>query len=219
MGTKIAERSNEAGVSNGQLRTNGLRRLVNDVGAWFPRNSSREAVTTRIRLDAPPEAVWKVLRFYEEIPNRPGPFLSALLPLPVRSEGEKTRVGASIRCIYEGGHLVKRITVSEPPHLLRFEVLEQNLGIENSVSMGEGSYEIQPREGGSEVLLTTQYVGHLRPRFLFRPVERMLAHHVHRHILEGMRTLLRTATALTVSEPHSLVHLAPVAGGPRSPAS
>jgi len=213
----IAEQSEGAEAADLEQGSQVLRRLVNDVGAWFPRNSKRESVTTEIRLDASPASVWKALRFYEEIPNRPGPFLSALLPLPLRSEGEKTRVGASIRCIYQGGHLLKRITVSEPPHLLRFDVLEQHLGIENSVSMGEGCYEIRPREGGSDVLLTTQYVGHLRPRFLFRPVERMLAHHVHRHILEGMRTLLRAATALTVSEPHSLVRLAPAAGGPRPP--
>ncbi len=218
MGPQTGERSKAVDTPNLQQGKQGLRRLMNDVGAWFPRNSEREAVTTEIRLDASPEAVWKALRFYEEIPNRPGPFLSALLPLPVRSEGEKTKVGASIRCVYQGGHLVKRITVSEPARLLRFDVLEQNLGIENSVTMGEGSYEIRPREGGTDVLLTTHYIGHLRPRFLFRPVERMLAHHVHRHILEGMRTLLRTETA-TVSEAHSLVRLAPAGGGPRSPAA
>jgi hypothetical protein len=212
--------SKQPDASSLQQGRHGLRRLLNGAGAWFPRNSEREAVTTEIRLDASAEAVWKALRFYEEIPNRPGPFLSALLPLPVRSEGDKTTVGASIRCIYQGGHLVKRITVSQPPHLLRFDVVEQNLGIENSVSMGEGSYEIRPcAGGGSEVLLTTHYIGHLRPRFFFRPVERMLAHHVHRHILEGMRTLLRTEAALSVSEPHSLVRLAPAADGPPSPAA
>lgn len=216
MGPNQSERSTEANASNLQPERRGLRRLVNDVSGWFPRNGAREAVTTEIRLEESPEAVWKALRFYEEIPNRPGPFLAALLPLPVRSEGEKTKVGASIRCIYQGGHLVKRITVSEPPRLLRFDVLEQDLGIENSVTMGEGSYEIFPREGGSQVLLTTHYTGHLRPRFLFRPVEHLLAHHVHRHILEGMRTLLRSAPK-TSGEPHSLARLAPVADGPRPP--
>ena len=213
----MANMSKQPDASSLQQGRLGLRRLLNAVGALFPRNSEREAVTTEIRFDASPEAVWKALRFYEEIPNRPGPFLSALLPLPVRSEGEKTTLGASIRCVYQGGHLVKRITVSVPPQVLRFDVLEQNLGIENSVSMGEGSYEIRPRVGGSEVLLTTHYIGHLRPRFFFRPVERTLAHHVHRHILEGMRTLLQTETALTVGEPHTLVRLAPAAGGPPSP--
>ena len=165
MGLNMTERSKQADATKVQQGRQGLRRLMNAVGAWFPRNYEREAVTTEIRLDASPEAVWRALRFYEEIPNRPGPFLSALLPLPVRSEGEKTKVGASIRCLYQGGHLVKRIAVSEPARLLRFDVLEQNLGIENSVTMGEGSYEIRPTEGGADVLLTTHYIGHLRPCF------------------------------------------------------
>ncbi len=200
-------------------RTYGLRTLVDSLGRWFTANPNSEAVTTRIRLDASPEAVWSALRFYEDVPRRPGLFLLALLPRPIRSVGEKTRVGASVRCEYDGGHLVKRITVAEPGQLLRFEVLEQQLGIENSVSMGEGSYEIRPSAGGSEVFLTTHYRGHLRPRLLWRPFERSLAHHVHRHILVGMKTLLRAAQGERASgELRTVARVAPVTGEPGSPA-
>ncbi len=176
-----------------------LRGLLNDIGGWFSKNPESEAVTTKIRMDASPEAVWSALRFYEDVPKRPRLLLLSFLPRPIRSEGEKTRVGASVRCEYEGGYLVKRITLADQGHLLRFEVLEQALGIENSVSMGEGAYEIRPLEGGSEVVLTTHYRGHLRPRRLWRPFERLLAHNVHRHILEGMRSLLAGAPRECVS--------------------
>lgn len=91
-----------------------------------------------------------------------------------------------IRCTYEGGSLLKRITVADRPRLLGFEVVEQHLGIENCLSLGEGSYEIRARETGCALLLTTAYRGHLRPRFLWRPLERVLAHAVHRHILRGL---------------------------------
>ena len=188
-----------------------LRQLLDRIGGWFPRNTRSEAVTTRIWLKASPEAVWRVLRFYEDIPKRPGPVLLALLPRPLRSEGEKTRVGATVRCQYDGGHLVKRITVSERGRLLRFDVLEQQLGIERLVSMGEGAYALRPEGQGTEVLLTTHYRGHLRPRALFRPFERLLAHRVHRHILRGMKTLLWKSehpNALAVAEPHRLVRVA-----------
>jgi hypothetical protein len=167
-----------------------FRGLLNSVGRRFSPNPESEAVRTTISLSASPESVWKALRFYEEVPDRPGLLLFILLPRPIRSEGEKTRVGASVRCVYDGGHIVKRVTVAEPDRLLRFEVLEQDLGIEHCVSMGEGSYEIRSAAGGSEVCLTTHYRGHLRPRALARPFERMLAHRVHRHILEGMRAAL-----------------------------
>ncbi len=182
--------SRDANTLNLPLWRFPLRGLVDRVGRWFSPNFEGEAVTTSIQMDASPQVVWKILRFYEEVPKRPGMLLLVLLPRPIRTEGEKTQIGTKVRCVYEGGHMVKRITAAEPGHLLRFEVLEQHLGIENCVSTDEGSYKILPAGNGSEIFLTTHYRGHLRPRFLWRPLERSLAHHVHRHILEGMRAAL-----------------------------
>ena len=88
----------------------------------------KEAVATRIRFDASSEAVWNHLLFYEEVPGHPPFPLRVLLPRPVRTEGVKTRVGATVRCAYSGGHLVKRITRVEPPHLLQFEVVRAEFG-------------------------------------------------------------------------------------------
>jgi len=163
-----------------------FRSALDRVARWFPKNSRLDAVTTTVDLDVLSARVWEMLKFYEEVPTRPSALLRLVLPTPERSEGQKARPGALIRCRYEGGYLVKRITVADQPHLLRFEVLEQHLGIENCLSLGEGSYEIQERGTGCVVLLTTAYRGHLRPRFLWRPLERALAHAVHRHILGGI---------------------------------
>jgi hypothetical protein len=155
----------------------------------FPRSSRVAAVTTTFRLEVPRERAWATLRFYEDIPTRPPALLRLILPTPVRSEGQKLQPGGMVRCTYEGGYLIKRVTLAEPPGLLRFEVLEQDLGIEHCISLVEGSYELRDQGSGCEVLLTTAYRGHLRPRFLWRPVERALAHAVHLHILRGMRDL------------------------------
>jgi hypothetical protein len=161
------------------------------VGRLFPKNKRLDAVATTARFPASPEAVWQGILFYEEVPRRPLWFLRMFLPRPLRTEGEKRQVGAIVRCSYDGGHhLMKRITAVEAPHLVRFEVIEQRLGIEDCASMTEGSYEIRAAGDGAEVLLTTRYCGHLRPRWLWRPLERALAHLVHRHILGGMRTEL-----------------------------
>jgi hypothetical protein len=167
-----------------------LRNVVDRLGRFIPANPRREAVTTTLRLDRSVEQAWEGLRFYEDIPTRPSALLRILLPTPVRSEGQKVQPGGLVRCTYDGGRLTKRITTADPPHLLRFEVVEQQLGIEHCVSIAEGSYEFRQLGRGCEVLLTTAYRGHLRPRFLWRPLERALAHAVHRHILEGMRDLL-----------------------------
>jgi hypothetical protein len=181
--------SDEDKFSNSR-RKHSLRGLVNTLGSWFSANPESEPVTTRIKLDASPEVVWTTLSFYEEVPRRPGLALLLFLPRPIHSEGEKTKVGGTVRCQYEGGYLLKRITAAEPGRLLRFQVLEQHLGIENCVSMDEGSYDMRATVTGSEVLLTTRYRGHLRPRALWRPFERLLAHRLHGHILEGMKDAL-----------------------------
>ena len=173
------------------------RSWLNRIGRLFPRNPVIESVATAVELEVPPEIVWKQILFYEEVPKRPAALLQLFLPRPVRTEGDKTRSGELIQCTYDGGHLVKRIMTVDPPHLVSFDVLEQHLGVEDCIAMTGGSYTILPTaSGGSEVVLTTRYHGNLRPRWLWRPFERYLAHQVHRHILEGMRAVLPPAVAV-----------------------
>jgi hypothetical protein len=157
------------------------------VSRLFAGNESTESVETPVQFQATPEAVWQGMLLYEDVPVRPPFLLRALLPFPVRTEGDKTRVGATIQCTYEGGDLIKRIQVVERPNFLKFEVVQQRLGIESCVMTLGGSYQIRPCGDRSEVVLTTNYLAHLRPRFLWRPVERFMARQLHRHILDGMR--------------------------------
>jgi hypothetical protein len=164
--------------------------LLARVGRLFPRNDAVDTVQTCVHFDVSVEAVWQAMLFYEEVPQRPMRLLRMFLPLPVRTEGEKTVVGSLIDCTYEGGHLAKRITAVERGRSVRFDVLVQQLGIEDCISMDGGSYEFRAAADGSELVLTTSYRGHLRPRWLWRPLERYLAHRLHHHILVGMRAAL-----------------------------
>jgi hypothetical protein len=134
------------------------------VGRIFPRNPRIDTVKTKVHFEASPEAVWQAMMFYEEVPQRPNPLLRLFLPRPVRTEGDKTRVGS--------------------------DVILQQLGIEDCIGMTGGSYDIRGDGRGSEVVLTTLYHGHLRPRWLWRPFEHFLAHGLHHHILNGMRVVL-----------------------------
>jgi hypothetical protein len=163
-----------------------VRRWLWRLGAIFPPAVAAEAVTTHARFDAPPDAVWRGLMFYEEVPHRPPLLLRLFLPTPVATEGNDKRVGTVVECRYSSGKLRKRFTALEPPSLVRFEVIDQRLGVEHCVTTVEGSYQIRADGDGSEVALTTVYRGHLRPRRLWRPFERLLAHQLHRHILSGM---------------------------------
>jgi hypothetical protein len=177
-------------------RRGGVRRWLSKIGGWFARNPHGDEVVTTMRWPLTRDEVWRGLLFYEEVPRRPWLLLRLFLPRPIRTEGGKKTVGDIVRCTYDGGHLVKRITRADAGRAIEFEVLEQDLGIEGCVAMGNGSYEIRETLDGSEVLLTTCYHGHLRPRFLWRPIERYIARSLHRHILEGMRETLAAPAAL-----------------------
>jgi len=156
------------------------------LGRLFRPTTAIDVVTTTALFDAPPDDVWQRMMFYEEVPQRPSLLLRLLLPAPVRTEGGNKEVGTVVACTYSRGGLTKRITVLDRPRLVRFEVLEQHLGIERCMTTVEGAYEFRAEGTGTRVALTTQYHGHLRPRRLWRPLERLLAHRLHRHILDGM---------------------------------
>jgi hypothetical protein len=169
------------------IGTNLSRDCSQLLGRVFSREGHTEVIATSVLFDAGPDDVWRQLLTYEEIPGRPPFPLRTLLPVPIRTEGDKTRVGSAIHCFYRGGNLIKVVTACEPPCLFEFEVTRQNIGIESCVRALCGSYRIRPRGDGSEVVLSTTYRAHLRPRFFWRPLEAFLIHSMHRYILEGMR--------------------------------
>lgn len=151
-------------------------------------------------MKAGPEAVWNALLTYEEIPVRPPAALRWFLPEPLRTEGDKTKPGNQVMCRYRGGDLVKQITKVEPPGTFGFEVREQHLGVERVVKALRGEYRIEAVGGASEVQLSTCYEAHLSPRWLWRPVEELVVHQMHLHILRGMALALRVEKAGARSE-------------------
>jgi hypothetical protein len=157
----------------------------------FARNPVAEKVSTRVHFASRPEAIWNEIIFYEEVPGHAPLPLRWFMPAPVRTVGAKSTIGAKVRCIYQSGHLVKRITVLDSPCLLRFQVVEQHLGIEGCAIAKGGSYEIYHSGDETDIVLTTRYHAFLHPRWLWRPFERLIAHQLHRHVLNGMRAAMK----------------------------
>jgi hypothetical protein len=155
---------------------------------------SADDVVTRACLAWRPDSVWRCLIFFEDVPYGRWSLFRFVLPRALRSEGDKSKVGNIVRCVYEGGHLIKRITAVEPERYLRFEVIEQHLGIERVFRAHRGAYELRQALLGTELALTTQYSGSLWPRFLWRHVERFFGHRFHQHILLGIREALENET-------------------------
>ena len=92
---------------------------------------------------APPERVWKGLVFYEELGGRPPWHLRLLLPVPIGTEGKVSAVGDEATCLYEGGHLLKRITRIEQGDLYEFEVAEQALSVGGGMRLSGGRYTLR----------------------------------------------------------------------------
>ena len=146
------------------------------------------SILTRMAFAAPPERVWNGLMFYEQIDERPPLHLRLLLPVPIGTEKADPIVGAVVRCSYEGGHLLKRITELNPKRHYGFDVVEQTVAIGGGLSLSGGGYTLRELPGGhTEVAVTTRYVGGRRPSWFWKPVEAAVCHLFHRHLLAAMR--------------------------------
>jgi hypothetical protein len=151
------------------------------------------SITTTMTFAVPPARAWDAIMFYEQIDERPPLHLRLLLPVPIRTEGRKSEVGDEALCLYEGGHLVKRVTEVARERLYRFDVIEQALPIKGGLKLSGGAYTLRALPGGTtEVTTETRYASPRRPRFFWRPIEAFVCHMFHRHILRAMR---RTAEA------------------------
>lgn len=154
----------------------------------FPRREEIATVRTDLHVHATPQEAWDAVMFYEEVTHSPPWLLHLALPKPVSSEGNKQQVGDVVRCRYDRGYLVKRISRLEPGRAMEFEVLEQHLHFERDVTLQGGSFLVQPLpDGTARVVLTTRYKRHLRPRWLWQSTEQTVVHTLHGHVLEGMR--------------------------------
>ena len=174
-----------------QLQSNGVAhvsQVARIARAGRATAQSSTSIVTRMVFAAPPEQIWNGLLFYEQIQERPPLHLRLLLPVPLRTEGGKWRVGDDVKCVYTCGDLIKRITRIDPSRHYEFDVIEQNLKLGGGLALHGGSYALRPLDrGGTEVSVTTRYVSALRPGWLWKPIEATACHMFHRYLLSAMR--------------------------------
>ena len=151
------------------------------------------SVVTSMTFAAPPADVWEGLLFYEEIGGRPPTHLRLLLPVPIRTEGKVSEVGGEAMCLYEGGHLLKRVTRIERGHFYEFEVAEQSLSVGGGMRLSGGRYTLRELpDGQTEVAVETRYLSAKWPRWFWRPLERLVCHWFHRYLLGSMRRTIES---------------------------
>jgi hypothetical protein len=166
-----------------------------------PEMPQATTITTRMEFAASPDRAWSGLMFYEEIARRPPLYLRLLLPRPVRTEGRKSNVGDEARCLYEGGHLRKRVTQLDRGRFYEFAVVEQDLAVGGGMKLLSGGYSLRELPNGcTEVALATSYVGVKRPRWLWTRIEAAVCHTFHRYILGAMRRTVEHRDRLVVAD-------------------
>ena len=161
---------------------------------------SPTSVVTEMTYAAAPGRVWDGLMFYEQIPSRPPLHLRLLLPDPIRVEGRRSAVGDETLCVYDRGHLLKRVTRIVPRRHYGFDVVEQDLAIGREIRLTGGSYTLRELpDGSTRIGLETRYVSPVRPRWLWGLVEAAVCHAFHRHILGAMRHAVESRPPLRAS--------------------
>jgi hypothetical protein len=80
------------------------------------------AVRSSIEIDAPPEAVWKQVVAFTQIPEPRELLFRAGIAYPIRAEIIGQGAGAERHCIFSTGAFVEPIQVWDEPRLLKFSV-------------------------------------------------------------------------------------------------
>jgi uncharacterized membrane protein YhaH (DUF805 family) len=79
-------------------------------------------VHSAVEINAPPEAVWRQVIAFTEIPPPQELLFRAGVAYPIRAEISGSGVGAIRLCIFSTGPFEEPITVWDEPHLLKFRV-------------------------------------------------------------------------------------------------
>ncbi len=154
-----------------------------------------DRVATRQTFPMAPSRVWNGLVFYESIPATPPLLLRLLLPVPIGTEGTISTVGDTVMCRYREGSLLKRLTKLTQNRLYQFEVVDQSFSPELKICFAGGSYSLQELpKGGTEVVVETRYESDRRPRWFWKPIEKMVCHSFHRYLLTSIRRSIESTT-------------------------
>jgi len=169
------------------------------------RDLPEHEVLTVVEVAAPPEAVW---RHVVEFPDLPAPeewFFRCGIACPQRARIEGTGVGAIRHCEFSTGDFVEPITAWEEPRRLAFDVVAQPDPMvelspwrhvhpphlaDASLKSRRGEFRLVPIAGGRTRLEgRTWYTFDMRPQAYWTMWSDVAIHAIHRRVLEHIRRL------------------------------
>lgn len=159
--------------------------------APFAEPAPREVVTV-VEIDAPPEAIWKYVTNFPEIPaDADVPWTFSLgYPRPIRCDIEGSGVGAMRYCVFTGGVFDERVMVWDEGRELSFEVTGQPKKIDHFIHCTKGQFLLERLPNGkTRVTGTTWYGISMDPSFYFGLWSDKLIHDIHVGVLEHIKRL------------------------------
>jgi hypothetical protein len=160
-------------------------------------------VKSAIEVNAPPEAVWKEVVAFAEIPPPKEMLFRAGVAYPIRAEITGHGPGAVRRCVFSTGAFVEPIRIWDEPHLLRFGVAANPAPLNELSPYGhiepahlhgyfeshQGQFLLTELSGGRTRLEGTTWYSHtMWPETYWHLWSNYIIHRIHMRVLEHIRT-------------------------------
>jgi Polyketide cyclase / dehydrase and lipid transport len=180
--------------------------LLLPVSLFFDVNSKPPvySVATSIVVNAAPERVWQYVVAFPDITTQRDWVPRTGLAYPIRTRMEGAGVGSRRSCDLSTGTMQERVVVWDEPHLLRFVVTAtppamREMGLYGPIYprhldgyyiSKEGQFALTQLPGGRTLVVGTSWYQHgLWPAEYWRWWSDTVVHHIHRRVLNHIRTL------------------------------
>ncbi len=179
-------------------------------------NAPTHMVMTSLRIEAPPERVWKNVVGFPDLPP-PTEWLFRLgIAYPISASIDETGGTGERRCEFNTGTFVEPITVWNPPIRLQFSVTKnpppmrewsfyENVHaphLEGFLCSRAGQFVLKPQaNGGTRLEGSTWYEHNMRPVGYWRFWSDRIIATIHRRVLRHIKTLSESPRAITIEVP------------------
>ena len=177
-------------------------------------------VKTSIDIAAPPEAVWRRVVAFTELPPPKEELFRMGIAYPTRATIQGHGPGAVRHCEFSTGAFVEPIQVWDEPRLLQFSVVDQPAPMQEWTPYREihprhlsgylaserGQFLLTPlASGGTHLEGTTWYRHHMWPADYWQLWSDAIIHRIHLRVLRHIKTLAeqdaRTADSVEIPTP------------------
>lgn len=174
--------------------------LVLSIADCFTEHIDHRIVTTEMRVDAPPSAIYPHIIAFPPITEPSRFWLCRFgLPYPVESTVSAPAVGASRLCRLSGGiDIGERITRLDSDREIDFDITQMPRYPElaDHATLERGRIRIQDNGDGTSTLIgTSWYALRVSPSLYFGPWADYLVHDVHGRVFEHIKSLSEASSA------------------------